>query len=74
MLLQKARQWEEQGEYERAVECYLKVDPSNTGDEELMANSWSRAAELAVKFLDGERAVEVAEVAGPKLVQVRSNL
>ncbi len=25
VLLQKARQWEEQGEYERAVECYLKV-------------------------------------------------
>ncbi len=70
MLLQKARQWEEQGEYERAVECYLKVDRSNCSSTEVMADSWSRAAELAVKFLDGERAVEVAEEAGPRLVQV----
>ncbi len=25
LLVQKAKQWEEGGEYERAVECYLKV-------------------------------------------------
>ncbi len=35
-----------------------------------MATAWSKAAELAVKFLDGERAVEAAEAAGPRLVEV----
>ena len=33
-----------------------------------MSSSWSKAAELAIKFLDGERAVAVAEVAGPRLL------
>jgi hypothetical protein len=36
----------------------------------VMADAWSRAAELAVKFLDGERAVDVAERAGPRLVEL----
>jgi len=69
-LLSRARQWEQGGEHERAVECYLKVDSSNTNDLGVMADAWSRAAELAVKFLDSDRAVDVAERAGPRLVEI----
>lgn len=30
-MLEQARQWEQAGEYARAVDCYLKVqDPSNS--------------------------------------------
>ena len=29
-LLQQARQWEEDQEHERAIDCYLKVDRTNT--------------------------------------------
>ena len=69
-LLQQARQWEEGGEHDRAVDCYLKVDAANTGGNmQTMAAAWSKAAELAVKFLDGERALAVAEAVGPKLVE-----
>uniref|UniRef100_A0A7N8XI48 Intraflagellar transport protein 172 homolog n=1 Tax=Mastacembelus armatus TaxID=205130 RepID=A0A7N8XI48_9TELE len=63
-LLEQAREWEQSGEYSRAVECYLKVkDDANTA---LMEKCWMKAAELSIKFLSGDRAVEVIQFpAGP---------
>ena len=71
VLLDQAQQWVEAGEYERAVDCYLKVDRSNTnGNTATMAQSWTKAAELAIKFLDSDKAIDVAQTAGPLLVEV----
>ncbi|XP_026197771.1 intraflagellar transport protein 172 homolog [Anabas testudineus] len=68
-LLEQAREWEQSGEYSRAVECYLKVkDDSNTA---LMEKCWMKAAELSIKFLSGDRAVEVIQVVGPRLTHLR---
>ncbi|XP_072218456.1 intraflagellar transport protein 172 homolog [Leuresthes tenuis] len=68
-LLEQAREWEQSGEYSRAVECYLKVkDDSNTA---LVEKCWMKAAELSIKFLSGDRAVEVVQVVGPRLTQLR---
>ena len=66
----QARQWEESGEYGRAVDSYLKVDRTVTSNSSTLAQAWGKAAELAVKFLDGDRAVEVAHIAGPRLIEV----
>ena len=66
----QGRQWEESGEYGRAVDSYLKVDRTVTSNPATLAQAWGKAAELAVKFLDGDRAVEVAEIAGPRLIEV----
>ena len=66
----QARQWEESGEYGRAVDSYLKVDRTVTNNSSTLAQAWGKAAELAVKFLDGDRAVEVADIAGPRLIEV----
>ena len=49
----QARQWEESGEYGRAVDSYLKVDRTVTNNSSTLAQAWGKAAELAVKFLDG---------------------
>ena len=39
-LLEQAREWEQSGEYARAVECYLKMkDDSNTA---LMEKCWMK--------------------------------
>ena len=79
VLLSQARQWEETGEYERAVDCYLKgkkntclkiidtihsnywfflsVNRSNTNNSTTMATAWTKAAELAIKFLDSDKAI-----------------
>ncbi|XP_068564624.1 intraflagellar transport protein 172 homolog [Cebidichthys violaceus] len=68
-LLEQAREWEQSGEHSRAVECYLKVkDDANTA---LMEKCWMKAAELSIKFLSGDRAMEVIQVVGPRLTQLR---
>uniref|UniRef100_A0A3B3Z6D5 Intraflagellar transport protein 172 homolog n=1 Tax=Poecilia mexicana TaxID=48701 RepID=A0A3B3Z6D5_9TELE len=68
-LLEQAKEWEESGEYSRAVDCYLKVkDESNLT---VMEKCWMKAAELSIKFLSGNRATEVVQVVGPRLTQLR---
>ncbi|XP_061559670.1 LOW QUALITY PROTEIN: intraflagellar transport protein 172 homolog [Phycodurus eques] len=68
-LLEQAREWEQSGEYSRAVECYLKMkDDPNAA---LMEKCWIKAAELSIKFLGEERAVKVVQVVGPRLAQLR---
>ncbi|XP_005948489.1 intraflagellar transport protein 172 homolog [Haplochromis burtoni] len=68
-FLEQAKEWEQSGEYSRAVEYYLKVkDDSNTA---LMEKCWMKAAELSIKFLTADVAVEVIQVVGPRLAQLR---
>ena len=64
----QARQWEESGDYERAVDSYMKVD---SGGPNVMAKAWTKAADLAIKFLDSDKAIDVAQTVGPMLVQVK---
>ncbi|KAL6096181.1 ift172 [Pungitius sinensis] len=67
-LLEQAKEWEQSGEHSRAVECYLKVkDDSNAA---LMEKCWMKAAELSIKFLSGDRAVEVIRLVGPQLTKL----
>ena len=69
-LLGQGRQWEEAGEYQRAIETYLKVDSTNTRDPGLLAAAWTRAGELAIKFLETDKAEDVANLVGPRLVEL----
>ncbi|CAB1340225.1 unnamed protein product, partial [Coregonus sp. 'balchen'] len=68
-MVEQAKEWEQSGEYARAVECYLKVKDSANGP--LMEKCWMKAAELAIKFLTQERAVAVIHSVGPRLTQLR---
>ncbi|KAF4795993.1 hypothetical protein TURU_088441 [Turdus rufiventris] len=68
-LLEQAREWEQAGEYARAVDCYLKVrDPSNSV---LVEKCLLKAAELAVKFLDQSQSMEVTRTVAPQLVAMK---
>ncbi|NWI06050.1 IF172 protein, partial [Tichodroma muraria] len=68
-LLEQAREWEQSGEYARAVDCYLKVqDPSNSV---LVEKCLLKAAELAVKFLDRSQSMEVTRTVAPQLVAMK---
>ncbi|XP_063277854.1 intraflagellar transport protein 172 homolog isoform X3 [Prinia subflava] len=68
-LLEQAREWEQAGEYARAVDCYLKVqDASNSV---LVEKCLLKAAELAVKFLGQSRSVEVTRTVAPQLVAMK---
>ncbi|EDM02915.1 selective LIM binding factor, rat homolog, isoform CRA_a [Rattus norvegicus] len=67
-LVEQARQWEQAGEYSRAVDCYLKVRDS--GSSGLMEKCWMKAAELSIKFLPPQRSLEVVRVVGPQLIGI----
>ncbi|XP_062858050.1 intraflagellar transport protein 172 homolog isoform X2 [Trichomycterus rosablanca] len=68
-MVEQAREWEQMGEYSQAVECYLKVkDSTNVA---LLEKCWIKAAELAIKFLKREKAVNVVQTVGRHLVQLR---
>lgn len=68
-MIDQAREWEQSGEYARAVDCYLKVNSlSNTSP---IVTYWIKAAELAIKFLSREKALGVVQTVGPRLVQHR---
>ncbi|XP_053239953.1 intraflagellar transport protein 172 homolog isoform X3 [Podarcis raffonei] len=67
-ILEQAREWEQAGEFARAVDCYLKVrDP---GNNPLMEKCWMKAAELSIKFLGQPRSIEVMRLVGPQLVSI----
>ncbi|XP_069035784.1 intraflagellar transport protein 172 homolog [Lepisosteus oculatus] len=68
-MVEQAREWEQSGEYARAVECYLKV--KDTNNTPLLEKCWMKAAELAIKFLTQEKAMDVIHMVGPRLVQIR---
>ncbi|XP_076688928.1 intraflagellar transport protein 172 homolog isoform X3 [Callospermophilus lateralis] len=67
-LVEQARQWEQAGEYSRAVDCYLKVRDS--GSSSLMEKCWMKAAELSIKFLPPQRSLEVIRAVGPQLIGI----
>ncbi|KAA0708383.1 Intraflagellar transport protein 172 -like protein [Triplophysa tibetana] len=68
-MVEQAQEWEQTGEYARAVDCYLKVKDSSKMD--LLIKCWLKAAELAIKFLSHEKAVDVSQVVGPRLIQLK---
>nr|KAF6447051.1 intraflagellar transport 172 [Rousettus aegyptiacus] len=67
-LVEQARQWEQAGEYSRAVDCYLKVRDS--GSSSLVEKCWMKAAELSIKFLPPQRSLEVVRAVGPQLIGI----
>ncbi|KAG1963505.1 intraflagellar transport protein [Pimephales promelas] len=68
-MVEQAQEWEQTGEYTRAVDCYLKVKDSSNMD--LLLKCWMKAAELAIKFLSHDKAVDISQVVGPRLIQLR---
>ncbi|XP_020839464.1 intraflagellar transport protein 172 homolog isoform X1 [Phascolarctos cinereus] len=71
-LVEQARQWEQAGEYSRAVDCYLKVRDSGgaSGASNLVEKCWMKAAELSIKFLPPQRSLEVVRAVGPQLIGI----
>ncbi|XP_069742704.1 intraflagellar transport protein 172 homolog isoform X3 [Narcine bancroftii] len=68
-IIEQAREWEQSGEYIRAVECYLKVKETN--NLALVEKCWMKAAELSIKFLNQEKALDVIKTVGPRLIEMQ---
>ncbi|XP_076806393.1 intraflagellar transport protein 172 homolog [Clavelina lepadiformis] len=72
-LMKQARDWESQGEYNQAIACYCKVSSDMTSDVRILEKSWTKAAELSLKFLPAEKAAAVIELLGPKLIRLQKH-
>ena len=69
-LVEQAGRWEAAGEHAKAVEAFVKVAPGGQVDREAAVRCWLRACDLAQKFLSEHRAQGVAQVVGPRLVEL----
>ncbi|KAJ4427860.1 hypothetical protein ANN_23861 [Periplaneta americana] len=72
-LIAQAKEWEQSGEYKTAVDCLLKVNPSLTKDQNIIIKAWTQAAELITKYPEGQQAIEIANILGPRLVSIQQH-
>ncbi|XP_039273606.2 intraflagellar transport protein 172 homolog [Styela clava] len=70
-IIKQALDWEGQGEYAQAISCYCKITSDMTSDIRVLEKCWMKAAELALKFLNQDKAVRVVEIVGPRLIQIQ---
>ncbi|KAH9500287.1 hypothetical protein Btru_073626 [Bulinus truncatus] len=70
-IVRQAREWEASGEHQRAVECYLRVTPDMVPDVKIVEKCLMKAGDIAIKFLDNQKAQKVVELVGPRLAEVK---
>lgn len=69
-LLHTARMFEQQKNYSGAIDIYLKINESITQSKDILHAAWSKAVELAAKFVT-QREMEVVNTVGTRLIQDR---
>lgn len=72
-MYKQASDWEAQGEYTQAIACYCKITSEMTSDVRLLDKSWSKAAELALKFLSQDKATRVVDMVAPRLIEIQKH-
>ncbi|KAI8903741.1 hypothetical protein EDD86DRAFT_195465 [Gorgonomyces haynaldii] len=68
-ILMTARQFEQQHDYPRAIDMYLKLNISHSNDLDFLQEKWERAVDLAFKFLP-DQAHHVVSAACHLLLQL----
>ncbi|KAJ1528639.1 hypothetical protein ONE63_007034 [Megalurothrips usitatus] len=71
-LIAQAKEWEESGEYKTAVDCLIRAS-LNANDSSLVLRALSDAAEITMKFLEGNQAMEAVRILGPRLVEMKQS-
>lgn len=72
-MYKQALEWEGQGEYTQAISTYCKITSDMTSDIRLLDKCWSKAAELALKFLSQDKATRVVGMVAPRLIQIQKH-
>ena len=65
-----ARMFEQQREYTKAIDMYLKLTTETSSNASALEDAWGRAVELAIKFVPG-RCDEVVRIVCERLVQMQ---
>lgn len=69
-ILEQAARYEAQGEYQRAVDLYLRLMPQQDIPKDTLVKAYLKASDLARKFLPESKAQHVIRTVGPRLVQL----
>lgn len=70
-LFEQASSWEETGQYQKAIDRYLQICPSNTEDYDFIEKCWVKAAELSWKFMNKQHTEHLVQQIAPKLLQMK---
>ncbi|KAI8902928.1 hypothetical protein BC833DRAFT_571194 [Globomyces pollinis-pini] len=68
-LVNTARSFEQQKEYSRAIDMYLRLSTTHTENLAFLQEKWEYAAELAIKFTP-DRSNEIVRAVGGKLIEI----
>ena len=69
-VLQAAARYEAQGDYQRAVDSYLRLMPQQDIPKETLVKAYSKATDIARKFLPESKSQQVIRTIGPRLIQL----
>ncbi|KAL2912183.1 hypothetical protein HK105_208316 [Polyrhizophydium stewartii] len=69
-IVNTARTFEQQKEFSRAIDMYLKLGTSHTNDMDFLEEKWERAVDLAIKFVP-ERGQDVVAMACSRLIDAK---
>lgn len=70
-IVSTAKLLEQQQEYSRAIDMYLKLTSAHTNDQRFLQEVWEKAVELSMKFVPG-RGHEVVETVCARLLDIKS--
>uniref|UniRef100_A0A915BZY3 Intraflagellar transport protein osm-1 n=1 Tax=Parascaris univalens TaxID=6257 RepID=A0A915BZY3_PARUN len=70
-FMAQGRDWETQGEYLRAVQCYLKVQEPETTDINMIVTALTRAGDLTTKFLSDDESAQIIDEICERLLHYR---
>ena len=68
-LLSQGQSWEQNGEHSRAITTYLSITAQHCDDHDLLKKTWSKAVELAVKFVPSQ-SVDVTALVCDRLANI----
>ncbi|XP_015905887.1 intraflagellar transport protein 172 homolog [Parasteatoda tepidariorum] len=70
-LFEQASSWEETGQYQKAIDRYLQVSPSNSKNFDFIEKCWVKAAELSWKFMNKQHTEKLIQQIAPQLLQMK---
>ncbi|KAL1129294.1 hypothetical protein AAG570_013823, partial [Ranatra chinensis] len=70
-LFSEAKQWENNGQYLTAVQCYLKVNSTNCNDSTVILKALNEASRITNTFLDSDEISQIIKILCGRLVDMK---
>eukprot|EP00741_Cyanophora_paradoxa_P013163 tig00000178_g12716.t1 len=63
------RMWEDAGDFNKAIDAYLRLSPDSVSSKDLLEEKWTRAVQLAMQYVP-DRTNETVSAVSRKLVEI----